>query len=227
MQVALTQISRNVKTGPMPTSMTSAKSCPLACPLSGNNGCYAEAGPTNIHWTKVTKETQGVDWNNFLTMVRKLRPRTLWRHNVAGDLPSNDRKTIDSEKLAGLVSANRGKDGFTYTHYDVIDNKENRSMIKEANDSNFTINLSGNNLEHADLLVKADCGPVVTILPSNVTGNQNIFTPNGNRVSVCPATYREDVTCFSCGLCQKKNRKVIVGFPAHGVFKKKANVIAS
>ena len=227
MQVALTQISRNVKTGPMPTSMTSAASCPKACPLAGNNGCYAEAGPTNIHWTKITKGTQGVDWNAFLTLVRKLRPRTLWRHNVAGDLPSNDRETIDGEKLAALVIANRGKDGFTYTHYDVINNQENRKIVKSANESGFTVNLSANNLDHADSLVETNCAPVVTILPSNVTGNQKIMTPKGNRVAVCPATYRDDITCSSCGLCQVQTRKVIVGFPAHGIFKKKANAIAA
>ena len=43
-------------------------------------------------------------------------------------------------------------------------------------------------------------------------------TPDGRRVVVCPATYRDDVNCKSCGLCQKA-RDVIVGFPAHGARK--------
>ena len=44
--------------------------------------------------------------------------------------------------------------------------------------------------------------------------------------SVCPATYRDDISCATCGLCQRANRKVIVGFPAHGSRNKVASAIA-
>lgn len=43
----------------------------------------------------------------------------------------------------------------------------------------------------------------------------------------CPATYRDDVTCATCGLCASTTRKVIVGFPAHGAAKRAAAAIAS
>jgi len=33
---------------------------------------------------------------------------------------------------------------------------------------------------------------------------------------VCPAQTREDVTCASCGLCAIPDRRVIIGFRAHG-----------
>ena len=58
MQVALTMVSRNVKTGPIPVSTTTAKSCPANCPLV-NNGCYGAGGPVAIHWRKVTEEKVG------------------------------------------------------------------------------------------------------------------------------------------------------------------------
>ena len=51
-------------------------------------------------------------------------------------------------------------------------------------------------------------------------------TPEGWAVKTCPATYRDDVTCQSCQLCQRRDRKVIVGFPAHGMRKKAAATVA-
>ena len=104
---------------------------------------------------------------------------------------------------------------------------DNAAAIKSANDSGFTINLSANNLAHADQLADADIGPVVVVLPSTVHGNVKITTPAGRPVSVCPATYRDDVACDTCQLCQRQNRKSIVGFPGHGASKKRVDVIVT
>ncbi|MFZ9994271.1 MAG: DUF7227 family protein [Steroidobacteraceae bacterium] len=52
-------------------------------------------------------------------------------------------------------------------------------------------------------------------------------TPGGRRIAPCPATYRDDVSCSTCQLCQRRRRGVIVGFPAHGVSKRKVSAIAS
>lgn len=54
-----------------------------------------------------------------------------------------------------------------------------------------------------------------------------IATPKGRKVVVCPATHRDDVSCKTCGLCAVRDRKVIVGFPAHGVHKSRASAIAT
>ena len=221
--VALTLVSRNGKTGPIPVSTTSKATCP-PCPFEAG-GCYATGGPLAIFWSKVTAGTVGTDWAGFLTSVRKLRARTLWRHNQAGDLPGSGGK-IDVEALAQLVSANRGKDGFTYTHYNVTHNAANRDAVRAANAGGFTVNLSGNNLTHADALADTGAGPVVVVLPSSVSGNQKLATPAGRVVVVCPATYRDDVTCASCGLCQRQ-RSSIVGFPAHGVSKRRVDALVT
>jgi hypothetical protein len=53
----------------------------------------------------------------------------------------------------------------------------------------------------------------------------NAMTPAGRKVVVCPATQRDDVSCATCALCARQ-RDVIVGFPAHGVAKKKAMAAA-
>ena len=223
-QVALTMKSRNEKTGPIPVSTTTFATCPDVCPLR-ENGCYAGNGPLFMFWQRVTNGNTGTLWADFVDQIRNLKPGTLWRHNQAGDLPGN-RINIDGGALAALVVANEGKRGFTYTHYDVTRNEKNRQYVKNANAKGFTINLSANNLKHADALAETKAGPVVVVLPSSVSGPAKITTPQGRKVTVCPATYRDDVTCKSCGLCALQ-RETIVGFPAHGVQKKRADQIAA
>jgi ferredoxin len=204
----------NRKTGRIPVSTTSADTCPDACPFKATGVCYAKHGKVRMHWDKVSAGLRGMTFDAFCDAVRELPKGILWRHNQAGDLPGSA-DTLDCDMLAQLVDANRGRRGFTYTHKPLTTDAE-REAVKNANAHGFTVNLSANDLDHADMLAGLDIGAVVTVLPGDVYGNVPIFTPNGRRVVVCPATYRDEVTCESCGLCQRADRKVIVGFPAHG-----------
>jgi hypothetical protein len=216
--------SRNAKTGPIPVSTTSADTCPDACPLKAG-GCYAVANfHLRQHWNKVTNGKRGEDYDTFLGKIAALPGGQLWRHNQAGDLPGAG-DTIDITALARLVEANAGRRGFTYTHKPPVG--ENAPAIADANARGFTINLSANNLRHADELASLGIAPVVTVLPSDARGHRNIQTPAGRRVVVCPAIYREDVTCASCGLYQRADRPVIIGFPAHGAATAMADAVAS
>jgi len=168
-------------------------------------------------------DIRALSWSALLDAIRSIPAGALWRHNQAGDLPGHGNE-IDAQALRELTDANQGKRGFTYTHKPLT--PANAAAIKAANDAGFTVNLSGNNLAHADQLADANIGPVVVVLPADVKGNADITTPAGRRVSVCPATYRDDVSCKTCGLCQRQTRKAIVGFPAHGVSKRKADAVA-
>ena len=223
--VSPTMVSRNAKTGPIPVSTTSAETCPASCPFTNKGGCYAGNGPLNLFWQKVTLRKLGASWDSFVKQVTKIQRGALWRHNQAGDLPG-DGLTIDSVALAKLVKANKGKRGFTYTHYDSLANEANRDAIADANKGGLTVNLSANNLGHADQLAGLGIAPVAVVLPSSVSGNVKLKTPQGRKVIVCPATYRDDTSCASCGLCALQ-RDAIVGFPAHGVQKRKADAIAA
>jgi hypothetical protein len=122
--------------------------------------------------------------------------------------------------LNSLISANKGKRGFGYTHKPIT--KKNKELIKKANDEGLTINLSGNNLNHADKLMNANIAPVVVVLPANQL--TNTVTPNGHKVVICPSMTHEHTTCRTCQLCAIPTRKIIIGFPAHGVSKKKAEL---
>jgi hypothetical protein len=219
----ITPKSKNAKVGKMAVTTSTATTCPSACPFK-DNGCYAESGPLKLHWLKVTEGKRGDDWSTFLDKIKELPAGSKWRHNQAGDLPG-DTKDLDSTKCVDLARANEGKRGFTYTHYDVLENLQNAITVNIMNNLGFTVNVSANNLEHADQLCDLDIAPVATVLPIEQT--TNTVTPKGRKVVVCPATYKDDVSCADCMLCEKRDRKVIVGFPAHGTSKKKASAIAA
>lgn len=219
----LTPASKNAKTGPIPVSTTSADTCPDACPLKAGNGCYAGGGPLALHWRALTEGKRGGTLADLAKAVRRMPAGQLWRHNQAGDLPGVG-DTIDTADLATLVAANRGRKGFTFTHKPVTgDNATaaaNREAVREANANGFTVNLSANNLGEADALIAADCGPVVVIVPEDMPGK--FRTPEGHRGVVCPAQQRDDMDCARCGLCQRGDRGVVVGFRVHGSTKKRA-----
>jgi hypothetical protein len=219
--IQVTRKSRNSKTGDIPVTTTSEETCAYACPLKAN-GCYAEAGPLAILWRKVTARKAGMAWDAAMSEIAALPQGTLWRHNQAGDLPGMG-DDIDVAALAALVKANRGKRGFTYTHKPVAGG--NGGAIAAANAMGFTVNLSANNLAHADELAASNVGPVVVVLPADAT--RATVTPQGRKVAICPATISDNVTCKTCGLCAITNRKAIIGFPAHGPSKRKASAIAA
>jgi len=244
--VHLVAKSNNSKVGNIPVSTTSAATCPDVCPFNHANagGCYANAGPLAMHWAKVTSGERGDTWQVFLGKITNLRDGQLWRHNQAGDL-AGDGKRLDAKANMELAQANTGKRGWTYTHYDVLSSKHNANVVEQMNGMGFVVNLSGNNLAHADDLYDMDIAPVTTVMPieyerKSVKGEwtetlteykarvdvSNIKTDAGRKVTVCPATYMDDVSCKSCGLCARL-RDTIVGFPAHGNGKKKADAIAS
>lgn len=244
-QVHTTPKSGNKKTGPMIVTTSEAATCPDACPFNHNNegGCLAEYGPLKLHWDKVSKRERGGTWEDFIANVGTFATDASWRHNQAGDMPG-DKKNLDERKCYQLADANDERDGFTYCHYDVIDNEHNRKVLTVVNQSNFTVNLSGNNMAHADQLVETKAGPVCTVLPKELGRRKekgewtetladyrvrikDLKTPAGNPVGPCPATYLDDLSCLDCMLCAKKQRKILVGFPAHGTGARKADAVAT
>ena len=221
MKVQFVRKSSNAKTGPIPTTTSPRASCPVECPLAGDGGCYAEAGYyTRMNWDKVDSGERGDDWDTFLGKVRKLPEGQLWRHNVAGDLPQTTEGTIDSRRLWDVVAANTGRKGFTYTHYEPTG--DNLEAIEGANRAGFTVNISANSVAEAREIRKRTTSPVCTIVP---TQPEEKWLRMGDVVQ-CPAEYREDISCATCQLCQKRDRKDIVGFTVHGTRKANAEVIA-
>jgi hypothetical protein len=172
-------ISQNIKTGSMPVSMSTNKTCPSSCQFK-NNGCYAKYGPLSWNWVKISNGLRGSAWSDFIKQVRKIPSNTVWRHNQAGDLPGlGDRLSITK--------------------------------------------LSANNLRDADNKITLGIGPVVSIIPINTP--KHFTTPNKVKGIICPAQLSE-IKCIDCKLCQKADRKFIIGFLAHGIAKKAVNKIS-
>jgi hypothetical protein len=219
MRYHLVRSSSNRKTGPIPVSITSSDTCPDACGLKAS-GCYANSGPLKIHWRRVDNGRYGVTIDEFCQEIKKLPRNILWRHNTAGDLPGTNNK-IDTVSLKKLVEANKGKQGFTYTHKPL--NKKNLEAIKHANANGFTVNVSTDTLSDADKSMALSL-PTVTIVPHDAP--RGLKTPDGRVVAICPAQLNELVSCSNCGLCQKSVRNYVIGFRAHGVSYKRAETLS-
>lgn len=180
-----------------------------------------------MFWRKVERKI-GVSFETLLEQIRNLPPRTPWRWAQAGDLPGQNQE-IDREAMRALTAANKRRPVIAFTHKPV-DYGDNLEAIKEATENGFHINLSADNLTHADEL--ADTGmSVVSVIPSEYARNKKKesisewkarvnklpkHTPAGRRIAICPATYK-DVSCMECMACSTPRKSgAIIGFPAHG-----------
>lgn len=177
-------------------------------------------GPLNIHWNKITNGERGVNLADFCDIVSALPSDQMWRHNQAGDL-AGDGDTIDREALLELARANAGRPVICYTHKPL--NKPNIEAIREARELGFNIVISTQSPEQAHYYGF----PAATVLPSSMAKDENETEAAyrarvGRETIVCPATYRDDVSCASCGLCARLHPGTTIGFPVHGAGKKKA-----
>ena len=196
-QFKLTVHSNNHKTGMMPVSTSPMQTCPTTCPFRGN-GCYGNYGPMYAWWKKYSNNTNdtATEYRRFLDQVRtEIHPSQAWRHNQAGDLLSVDNETIDSVSAFALADANKGKRGFTYTHYGVVEQKgtskkaaeKNRRIIETMNRMGFTTNVSCNSLRHAERVIESGIeAPIVVAVDEShgITGEFSIPTPMKRKVEI-------------------------------------------
>ena len=199
--------SANSKTGPIPVTYSQRETCPESCP-DYRADCYAEDYYTRMSWDKVAE--RGKDLAALCLAIDQLRPGQLWRFNVAGDLPGAG-EHVDAAALGQIVRANIGRRGFTYTHKK---SAEALYWVQCANDWGFTVNLSADDAGEADALAAVSNSPLTCIVPMDTP--EKSYTPEGQTIIVCPAQTREDITCATCGLCARADRRVIIGFRAHG-----------
>ena len=199
--------SANSKTGPIPVTYSQRETCPQSCPHYRAD-CYAEDYYTRMSWDKVAE--RGGDLGQLCASIEALPAGQLWRFNVAGDLPGAG-EHVDAAALGAIVQANIGRRGFTYTHKKT---PEALYWAQCANDWGFTVNLSADDAGEADALANVSRSPLTCIVPMDTP--EKTETPEGRTIIVCPAQTRDDITCATCGLCARADRRVIIGFRAHG-----------
>ena len=203
--------SGNKKTGFMPVTYNSRLSCPNSC-IFKNNGCYADNYHTRLNWDKVTSGERGGTFKELLNNIKALKPGTIWRACVAGDIPSNNKGEISRTYIKGITEANKGLKGYTYTH-NRLDIGENISLLKTANKKGFTVNISTETEAAADNAVLNSL-PAVIVVKSTET-RRSWFTKNKNKILVCPAQ-TNGINCIDCQLCQSRPKNLIIAFLAHG-----------
>lgn len=209
MNVTFTEVSSNNKTGPIPVSASTSSTCPTGCPFLKT--CYASYGPSKWHWDKLDAGKTGISWDEFLVKVKALWKGQLWRMNAWGDLAATN-GTINRKMLRGLVEANRGKNGFTYTHHVV--SEANLATLREANAGGFTINVSCESVEQVDAVRRLGL-PAVLVVGSDETPEKGATTPDGHPIRLCPAE-TSNITCSRCGICARKDRQTVIVFRTHG-----------
>ena len=208
--------SGNRKTGPIPQTYNAESTCPPSC-AHYRTSCYAEQFHTRLNWNRVS--AKGVSLDELTQAITRLPNNQLWRYGVAGDLPG-DGESVDAYALGQIVKANKGRRGFTYTH------KHTAKAIKwarHATDWGFTVNLSADDAGHADRLAKHGL-PVAVMVPIDTP--RHSMTPEGRYILVCPAQTTDHITCETCGLCQRADRTSIIGFRAHGMRARQADLLA-
>ena len=231
--VHLSKKSSNKKLGGIASSTTSADSCPITCGLYKE--CYAKKGPQSWHWNKVSKGERGTDWLTFCSDVEKLKPNSLFRHNVSGDLPYVEHykgetwRSIDTKKLDQLQCAtvNAGVTLYTYTHThtDIKYGDSNLETIKRFSQPGFVINISTETIRTAakyhldghDVVI-TDTG-LFNFAVNNTKQYKQLTTikygGESIKVVACPEQYTNSATCATCKLCARANRDFIVCFKQH------------
>jgi len=216
--------SGNKKTGIMPVTYNSRQTCPTDCIFKKENGggCYAENYHTRLNWDKVTAGTRGGSFKELLENIKGLKPGTIWRACVAGDIPANINGEISRTYIKGLTAANKGLKGYSYTHRK-LSLGENISLLKTANKQGLTINISTETETAADNVIKNKL-PAVMVVKSTETRN-SWTTKGGNKVLICLAQ-TAGKSCIDCKLCQDRpSPKLIIAFKAHGNQAKKIDKI--
>lgn len=216
----LSERSGNAKTGPMAVSTSSKATCAPSCPFLPQNGggCYAQSGPLNLHWLKVTSGERGELFATFLERLRSLPQGAAFRHNQGGDLPHTNGR-ISRVFIRRIVAAVSHLKAYTYTHHS-LSLGENLPLLRYANRNGFTVNVSTESEAAADSAIAAGL-PAVLVVPSD-ENRVTWHTPAGNTVLVCPAQRSDTTTCSDCMLCHKRGKRVVIGFLAHGTGKRKA-----
>jgi hypothetical protein len=210
------QASNNRKTGPIPQTYTSRESCPPSC-AHYRADCYAEDFYTRLTWDKVP--TRGTDLDGLLTAINRLPKGQLWRHNVAGDLPG-DGEQVDAYAIGPNSESQPRPQGF---HLHPQAQPGRYPMGQARHTMGFHCESSADDVGHADRLA-AHGLPVAVIVPMDTPKHST--TPEGRPVLICPAQTTEHMTCALCALCQRADRRQVIGFRAHGTKAKQADRLA-
>jgi hypothetical protein len=97
---------------------------------------------------------------------------------------------------------------------------ENLALLRYANRQGLTVNVSTESEASADEAIASGLPAVMAVRSDEQRDRWQ--TPAGHAVLVCPAQ-TGDTDCATCQLCQRRSKRLIIAFRAHGVSKRKAD----
>lgn len=209
--VHLVAISSNSKIGPMPATYRGRETCPTDCAFL-NNGCYGDGRIFGL----AHKYASSLTIDKAREILRRARADARYlRDRVVGDLV-NSRGLFDMHYVRAIARLARehGLTVFGYTHAWRMLSRDDVAAIRATG---YVMNASCETVEDVRHAISLGMPTVIT--------NDNVpegLTVDGKRIITCPQQIRANVTCASCGLCAKPERKVIIRFLVHGGGKKRA-----
>lgn len=197
--------SSNSKIGPIATSYRSQETCPTDCRFlpANDGGCYA-TGRINGMAKKYSSS-----WS-MAQIYNKIKGAPLFRDRVVGDVMNGDEVDYEYLRVIGVAAKAADVPVFSYTHAWA---NMDRSRIPD----NYVMNASTESVSEATRAISLGFPTVIT--NDDVREGEMIA---GKRVVTCPAQTRDNVTCATCKLCSKPQRKALVRFLVHGIARNKA-----
>lgn len=205
-------VSGNTKTGPIPVTYRDMDAtCPRDCAFF-NNGCYGDGRIKGL--ASRYSRTFTLDHARSVLAKRKTSAKYL-RDRVVGDLlTAGGRFDMPYVRAIARLAREHALTVFGYTHaWRMLDKR----AVSSISASGYVLNASCETV--ADVRMAISLGMPTVITNDDVPEGMMI---DGRRVVTCPAQTRDNVTCASCGLCAKPERKSVVRFLVHGPSKNRA-----
>jgi hypothetical protein len=167
------------------------------------------------------KYSQTVTVDSVRAKLSKCNPSARFmRDRVVGDVMTES-GTIDHDYIRTIAALAIESDlvPFGYTH---AWRRFDASDVARVAATGYVMNASCESREDVRQAVALG---MPTVIASDLVEDGETFTrPDGTtlRVVTCPAQTREDVSCASCGLCARPERRAVVRFNIHGTAKRRA-----
>lgn len=229
----VTELSSNLKTGPMSATYTGYQTCPDSCALKPTieqdgsferDKCYASCDLVGMHMHRLTYASVAADLVQIQEQecagIDKLSGENILRLKVGGDTP-------DARYANGLAIACKG---FTAKHnqpaYGYTHNWENIPR-----DAFGDISILASCDELSDIATAKSMGYATATIVSEFPRGAKVFQLAGENILPCPEqvasaqieagmrTKEQKIQCTDCLLCTKdkllRERNLTIGFIAH------------
>lgn len=184
------------------------QTCPQECNLL-NNGCYAQKGLVALHSGKKSEYSES-DGEILYKWLKEMPDNKKIRHHVSGDFLHDNE--IDHEYIDYMIKGHKERpdlDGWSYTH---AWQRDEMDPLKLNDEDNLCVNASADSLDDA-IEAKQQGWPVTVVVPEDT--EEAYLEYEGERVVVCPAQRKEEVSCSDCMMCANSDRESIVAFKKH------------